>query len=166
MKTMHISLIVAMTDDRVIGVENRLPWQLPADMQWFRRHTLGKPVVMGRKTYESIGKPLPERTNIVVTGDPAYRAPGCRVVHSIDEAIAAADGANELMVIGGASFYEQMLPRADRLYLTVVHADIAGDAWFPPVEAADWQEVERQERAADERNAYALTFRVLARTPR
>jgi dihydrofolate reductase len=104
-----------MADDRVIGIENRLPWKLPADMKWFRRHTLGKPVVMGRKTFESFGgRPLPERLNIVVTRDENYQADGAVVVHNIDEAIAAAGNVEEVMIIGGESFYAQMLPRADR----------------------------------------------------
>lgn len=160
---MRIAIIVAQTDDRVIGIKNRLPWNLPADMQWFRQHTLGKPVIMGRLTYESIGKPLPKRINVVVTRDKAYQAEGCTVVGSIDEALQAVADAKEAMIIGGASFYEQMLPRADRLYLTWVHADIDGDAWFPPIDRSEWQTIERQERTVDEKNQYALTFEVLER---
>jgi dihydrofolate reductase len=164
--TARLSLIVAMTDDRVIGVGNALPWHLPADMQWFRRHTLGKPVVMGRKTYESIGRPLPKRTNVVVSRDAGFRAEGCIVARGVDEALAAVAGAEEVMVIGGASFYTQLLPRADRLYLTLVHAPIVGDAWFPAVDPAAWQEVERVERAADGDNPHPLTFLVLERAVR
>lgn len=160
---MRISIITAMTDDRVIGIENRLPWSLPADMQWFRRHTLGKPVIMGRKTFQSIGRPLPKRTNVVVTGDPAFTAEGCVVVQSIDAALEAAGAVEEVMVLGGASFYEQMLPRADRLYLTEVHATIEGDAWFPAIEPSEWCEIEREERPADADNRYALTFSVWER---
>lgn len=160
---MRIALIVAMTDARVIGVENRLPWRLPADMQWFRRHTLGKPVIMGRKTFQSIGRPLPDRTNVVVSRDRDFSAPGCRVVDSIDAALAATAEAEEVMIIGGASFYEQMLPRVDRLYLTLVHADIEGDARFPEIAPDAWQEAERHERPADAENPYALTFLVLKR---
>ncbi len=161
---MQISIIVAMAENRVIGIENRLPWNLPGDMQWFRRHTLGKPVVMGRKTFESIGKPLPQRHNIVVTSDPGYQAEGCSVVHSIDEALGAADEAAEVMILGGASFYAQMLPRADRLILTLVHAAIEGDAWFPEVAWEQWQEVERERHEPDERNPYPYTFLVLERS--
>ena len=160
---MRVSIIVAMTDERVIGVQNRLPWKLPADMQWFRRHTLGKPVIMGRKTYESLGRPLPERTNVVITRDPDFAADGCVIAHSIDEGLAAVAQEEEVMVIGGAAFYEQMLPRADRLYLTDVHAEIAGDTWFPPVEGSEWREIERLERPADADNPYSLTFRILER---
>ncbi len=159
-----IALIAAMTDDRVIGIENRLPWKLPADMKWFRRHTLGKPIVMGRKTFESFGgKPLPERLNIVITRDRDYRAEGAVVVHDIDAALAAAGDAEEVMIIGGASFYEQMLPRADRLYLTFVHADVEGDAWFPEFDRSQWREVYREDHEADEKNPYAYSFVILER---
>ncbi len=156
---MMISLIWAMDENRLIGVENRLPWKLPADMTWFRRHTLGKPIVMGRKTFDSFGgRPLPERTNIVVTRDKSYQAEGAVVVYSIEEAIAAAGEAEELMIIGGASFYEQMLPRADRLYITQVHGQFEGDAWFPEFSLNGWQEVGREEQGGDEKNAYACSF--------
>ena len=163
---MKISLIAALTDDRVIGIENRLPWKLPNDMKWFRQHTLGKPIIMGRKTFESFGaRPLPERTNIIVTRDPDYHAEGCIVVHSIEAALEAAGDAEEAMIIGGASFYEQMLPRADRMYLTFVHADIEGDAWFPEYDPADWKEVERIDNPADEKNPLPHSFVILERKP-
>jgi len=162
--TRRISLIAAMTDDRVIGIGNRLPWKLPADMRWFRRHTLGKPIVMGRKTFESFGaKPLPERLNIVITRDPDYRAEGAVVVHDIDAALRAAGEADEVLIIGGASFYEQMLPRADRLYLTFVHADIEGDAWFPEFDPSAWHEIHREDHPADEKNPYPYSFVILER---
>jgi dihydrofolate reductase len=163
-RTMIISLIAAMADERVIGINNTLPWKLPADMQWFRKHTLGKPVVMGRKTFESFGgRPLPQRMNIVVTADRDYVAEGVVVVHSIDEALQAAGDVEEVMIIGGASFYEQMLPRADRFYLTKVHGRFEADAWFPEYESYGWHEVEHEEHAVDERNAYAMTFLILER---
>jgi dihydrofolate reductase len=159
---MILSLIWAMTDDRVIGINNSLPWKLPADMRWFRRHTLGKPIVMGRLTFESFGaRPLPDRQNIIVSRDPAYQADGAQVVASIDEAIATAADAEEIMVIGGASLYEQTLPRADRLYMTLVHADVEGDAWFPVFDQGQWREAVREEHAADEKNIYACSFVVL-----
>lgn len=162
----RISLIAAMAEERVIGVENRLPWRLPSDMKWFRRHTLGKPIIMGRNTFESFGaKPLPDRLNIVITRDAAYRADGAVVVHTIDEAIAAAGAVDEVMVIGGASFYAQMLPRADRLYLTFVHTWVAGDAWFPEYDISQWREVEHQDVAADERNPYSHRFCIYERIP-
>jgi dihydrofolate reductase len=161
---MNISLIWAMGDNRVIGLENRLPWKLPADMKWFRQHTLGKPIVMGRKTFESFGgKPLPERKNIVITKDENYTAEGITVVHSIDEALAAAGDVDEVMIIGGMSFYEQMLPRADRLYMTVIHYEFAGDAWFPTFDMSKWHDVERHDHAPDEKNRYSYSFVILER---
>ncbi len=159
-----IALIAAMADNRVIGIENRLPWKLPADMKWFRENTLGKPIVMGRKTFESFGaKPLPQRTNIVITTDRSYRADGAVVVHSIDEALKASGDAPEVMIIGGASFYEQMLPRAGRIYLTVVHHAFHGDAWFPEIDPAHWHETRHVEFKADDKNPYDCAFVVLER---
>lgn len=162
-----ISLIAAMAENRVIGVENRLPWKLPADMKWFRENTLGKPIVMGRKTFESFGaKPLPQRINIVVTSDKNYRVDGAVVVHSIEDALNAAGDAPEVMIIGGTSFYTQMLPRANRIYLTVVHHAFDGDAWFPEFDFPAWREARRVELSADEKNLYDFTFLVLERTAR
>lgn len=159
-----ISLIAAMADDRAIGIDNSLPWKLPADMKWFRRHTLGKPIVMGRKTFESFGaRPLPERTNIVITRDQDYRAEGVVVVHTIDEAIAAAGEVAEVMIIGGESFYQQMLPRADRFYLTQVHGRFEADAFFPDFDMDEWREVAREEHTADEKNEFDCSFIVLER---
>lgn len=161
---MIISLISGMGNDRVIGIENRLPWKLPADMKWFREQTMGKPIIMGRKTFESFGaKPLPGRTNIIITGDPSYQADDCIVVHNIDDAIKAADNAEEIMVIGGASFYEQMLPRADRMYLTEIHETFQGDSWFPAYDESDWHETKRIDCAADEKNRYDYSFVVYER---
>ncbi len=160
---MIISLIAAMGEGRVIGIENRLPWHLPADLKHFRRLTLGKPILMGRKTFDSIGKPLPGRVNIVVSQDRGFHPEGVTVARSIDEAIAAAGDADELMVIGGASFYEQLLPRAQRVYLTEIHHRFEGDAFFPAVNAAAWRETAREEHAADENNPYAHGFVVLER---
>lgn len=161
---MLISLIVAIADDNVIGIENRLPWKLPVDMRWFRLHTLGKPIVMGRKTFESFGgKPLPDRTNIVVTSDTNYKAEGAVVAHSIDEALKLAGDAEEVMIIGGDSFYRQMLPRADLFYLTQVHGKFEADAWFPEFDLNEWKELERTEYPADEANPYACSFIILQR---
>lgn len=159
-----ISIIAAMADDRAIGIDNSLPWKLPADMKWFRRHTLGKPIIMGRKTFESFGgRPLPERTNIVITHDTNYKADGIVVVHSIDEAIAAAGDVAEVMIIGGESFYRQMLPVADRFYLTQVHGRFEADAFFPEFDMNDWHEVAREEHTADEKNEFDCSFIVLER---
>lgn len=160
---MKISLIAAMADNRVIGLNNALPWKLPADMQWFRRQTLGKPIIMGRKTFESFGgRTLPDRTNIVITRDRDYEAGGgVIIVHDIDAALAAAGDVEEVMIIGGASFYAQMLPRAERFYVTQVHGHFEGDAWFPDYEGYDWKEVSREEHAVDDKNAYACSFLIL-----
>jgi len=155
---MKTSIIVAMDSNGVIGKDNELPWHLPADLQHFKKTTMGKPILMGRKTWESIGRPLPGRTNIVITRDSDYQADGCVVVNSIDAAIAAAGEQDEVMVIGGAEFYRQVLPRADTLYLTRIHASFDGDTVFPGLNAADWREVERSDQSADEKNPHDYSF--------
>ena len=160
---MIISLIAGMDKNSLIGQGNRLPWRLPADMKHFRQHTLGKPVLMGRKTFESIGKPLPKRTNIILTRDLDYRADGCIVTHSIEEALKTASDCDELMVIGGASIYELFLPRANRLYLTYVHGCFEGDVYFPAFDLANWQEVKRVDSQPDEKNAHPYSFLFLHR---
>ena len=161
---MMLSLIWAMTDDRVIGIENSLPWKLPADMKWFRQHTLGKPIIMGRKTFESFGaKPLPQRLNIIISRDNQFQAQDAIVVESIPAALERAKEVEEVMVIGGASLYAQTLPLAQRLYMTLVHADIKGDAWFPDFDLNQWREIQRVEHTADEKNPYACTFLILER---
>ena len=161
---MIISMIAALTDDGVIGIENRLPWKLPNDMKWFRQQTMGKPIIMGRKTFESFGgRTLPERTNIIITQDRDYRVEGAVVVHSIDEALEAAGEVEEVMIIGGMSFYEQMLPRAERLYMTLIHARFVGDAWFPEFDLGQWREVSREDHQADDKNAYPYSFVILER---
>lgn len=163
---MRLSLIAAMADNRVIGRDNRLPWRLSADLQHFRRVTMGKPLLMGRRTYESIGRPLPGRHNIVLTRDPAYRAPGCTVVHSLDEALRAASDSEEIMVMGGAELYRQLLARAERLYLTLVHAEVEGDVHFPDIDPGEWREISREDFSADDNNEFDYSFVVLERTHR
>jgi dihydrofolate reductase len=158
-----LSLIAAMAENRVIGRGNALPWRLPADLAHFKRLTLGKPIVMGRRTWESLPGLLPQRRHVVVTRDPAYEAPGAQVVHSIDEALDAASDSPEIMVIGGADLYRQTLPGAGRLYLTQVHARVDGDAFFPDFDPADWREVGRSERPADAANPFDLSFVTLVR---
>ena len=160
---MIISIIAGMDKNRLIGQGNRLPWRLPADMKHFRRHTLDKPVLMGRKTYESIGKPLPKRTNIILTHDRDYQADGCIVTLSIEEALDTASGYEEIMIIGGASIYELFLPRADRLYLTYIHGCFEGDVYFPAFHIADWQEVKRVDCQPDEKNLHPYSFLFLHR---
>lgn len=145
---MRLSLIVAAADNGVIGHEGQLPWHLPPDLKHFKALTLGKPVIMGRKTFESIGKALPGRQNIVLSRDPGYGAPGVRVVRDLESALWAAADVEEIMVIGGAVIFAQALPMADRIYWTEVHADVAGDTVFPPFDRDDWQETAREDVAA------------------
>ncbi len=160
---MRISLIAAMDRNRLIGAENRLPWHLPADLQHFKALTMGKPIIMGRRTFESLGRPLPGRHNIVITRDSAFGAEACTVVHSVEQALAAASRHPEAMVIGGAALYGQLLGRAERLYLTLVDGEFEGDVFFPALAADEWREIERQNRDADVRNPYAFSFVVLER---
>lgn len=160
-----ITLIVAVADNGVIGRENGLPWHLPEDLKRFKRLTLGKPVVMGRRTFESIGRPLPGRHNIVVTRDPEYRREGVTVVHDIGDAERAAGGAEEIMIIGGAELFRLFLPRAGRVHLTRVHGVVNGDVFWPTLDESRWQVVQREELAADERHAYAMTFEIWERRP-
>ncbi|NDU93087.1 MAG: type 3 dihydrofolate reductase [Ferrovum sp.] len=159
----RLSIIVAMTLNRVIGANNHMPWHLPADLAFFKATTLGHPIVMGRKTYESIGHPLPGRRNIVLTRDPAFKAPGCEVVHSIEGSLLQAGEAPEIFVIGGAALYCSTLPVTQRIYLTQIQAEIPGDTYFPEIERAQWQEVARTEKPRDAHNAYDLTFMTLDR---
>ena len=160
---MKLAIIVATDEQGLIGKENDLPWKLSADLQYFRRVTMGKPLIMGRNTHESIGRALPGRKNIVVTKNASYQAEGCCIVHSVDKAIDACDDAEEVMVMGGASLYSQLLPQADRLYLTQVHASLEGDTWFPDWQSTDWQEVSREDHLADDKNDYAYSFIVYDR---
>ncbi|MFT4046138.1 MAG: dihydrofolate reductase [Solimonas sp.] len=159
----HLSLVVAMDQDRLIGKANGLPWRLPDDLKHFRQVTLGKTVLMGRRTWDSLGKPLPGRENWVVSRDPAFAPAGARVFGSLDDALAAHRG-DELMVIGGAELYRQTLPLAQRIYLTEVQARVGdGDAWFPAFDRAAFDELYAQTHAADERHAYPFRFVTLAR---
>lgn len=158
-----LSIIVALGRGRVIGRGNQLPWHLPADLKHFKAVTMGKPVIMGRLTYESIGKPLPGRRNVVITRDAGYSAPGCEVVASPQAALQAVADAGEAMVIGGANLYRQMLPLAGRLYLTLIDAEFEGDTWFPEWNDAEWRETGRDAHEPDERNAYPYTFVELER---
>jgi dihydrofolate reductase len=155
-----ITLVAAMGRNRVIGREGHMPWHLPADLYRFRRLTKGNVVVMGRKTYESIGGPLDERINYVLTRDASYEAPGCEVVHAID-AILEMDG--PVYVIGGGELYRQFLPLAGELRLTRIDAEFDGDRFFPAWDEAEWELVETKTRPKDERNAYDLTFEVYRR---
>jgi dihydrofolate reductase len=157
-----ISLIVAMAQNGVIGRDNALPWRLPADLKRFKAFTLGKTVLMGRKTFESIGRPLHGRDNLVLTRDRRWLASGVIVVHSVEQALAQA-GANELVAIGGAQIYRMLMPFARRIYLTHVHADVPGDTFFPDFDPTQWDDVECRMHPADEEHAYPVTFVTLER---
>lgn len=159
----RLSLVAALGSNRVIGVANRLPWHLPADMKHFRALTMGHPVLMGRKTHESIGRALPGRLNIVLTRDRALRAEGCKVVGSLDEALRCCADVAEAMIIGGASLYAQTLGLAATLHLTCIHHAFEGDEYFPAIDASEWRETERQDFAADEKNLYDFSFMTLVR---
>ena len=154
-----ITLIVAVADNGVIGRDNALPWHLPEDLKRFKRLTMGKPMIMGRKTFESIGKPLPGRRNLLVTRDTNYRLPGVEVVHGADEAIAATADVPEIMVIGGAELFRLFLPLAGRVHLTRVHAKVEGDVKWPPLPGT-WEVTTRERYEADDRHAHAMTFEV------
>jgi len=159
------SLVVAMARNRVIGRDNQLPWRLPADLAYFKRVTMGHPIIMGRRTYESIGRPLPGRLNIVVSRNPQFSAPGCTVVPSLAEAWRAAGDAEEVCVIGGTSIFAEALPAADRIHLTEVEAEVPGDTWFPEFDRGEWTEREVERHAPDERHAYPFRIVVLERRP-
>lgn len=151
----HITLVAAMGRNRAIGRDGQLPWHLPAELQAFKRRTMGKPVVMGRKTWESIGRALPGRQNLVVSRNPALQAEGCQVVASLVEAIETAEGF-EVMVIGGGELYRQALPLASRLVLTIVDAEPRADTWFPEWDASEWMLVASERYAADRDNPLAF----------
>jgi len=165
----RIALIVAVSDNGVIGREGGLPWRISNDLRYFKSVTMGKPVVMGRRTFESIGRPLPGRPNIVVTRTPAFAPEGVAVTGDMDRAIARAvslaeaEGAEEIAIIGGAAVYEAALPRADRLYVTEVHAEIEGDVHFPPLDPAEWREISRERHLAGEKDEYDHSFVVYDR---
>lgn len=158
---MIISLIVAMDRRGVIGRDGALPWRLSGDLRNFKAITMGKPLIMGRKTHESIGRPLPGRQNIVLTRQEGYTAQGCDICHDVEGALAACAGAEEVMVMGGAALYEQFLPRAERIYLTRVRAEVNGDTHFPQFDENAWNQVERQDRQADADNEHPYSFLVL-----
>lgn len=158
-----LALVAAVAENGVIGRDNALPWRLPADLAHFKRLTLDKSIVMGRRTWESLPGLLPRRRHIVLSRDPGYRADGCTVVDSLDAAIAISGGVAELMIVGGAAIYSEAFPRAKRLYLTHVHARIKGDVRFPRWDPAQWREVSRIERAADALNPLGITFLELRR---
>lgn len=153
-----ISLIAAMANNRVIGKDNQMPWHLPADLGHFKAITLGKPIIMGRKTYESIGRPLPGRKNIVISRDKSYKLEGCETASSLEEAITLVSEAEEIMIIGGGNLYAQALPHADKLYLTFIDLDVDGDTRFPKYEDLKLTEIKREKYLKDEKNPYDYQF--------
>lgn len=157
-------MIVAHADNRIIGKDNDMPWHLPADLAYFKKTTLGKPVIMGRKTYDSIGRPLPGRQNIVISRDESLNIEGVEVVQSVEQALAVASGVDEIMVIGGGAIYAHCMPKADKLYITHIDAKIDGDTQFPDYDLEnEWQMLASETRLADEKNAYVLHFNVYQR---
>jgi dihydrofolate reductase len=163
---MKLSVIVALARNGVIGRDGGLPWHLPADLLRFRAITMGKPIVMGRRTHVSIGRVLPGRRNVVLSRDTTFTAPGCEVFASLDSALAALADQAETMIIGGAALYTEALPRAARLHVTEVDAEIAGDVYFPALDRSQWHEVACEKHPADGANPYAYCFRVLDRLNR
>ena len=159
---MRISAICAMSENHVIGKNNQLPWHLPADLAHFKKITWGKPILMGRKTYESIGRPLPGRCNVIITSNNDYQAAGCIIVHSIEQALEATKENDEIFIIGGALLYQKTLPLIQRLYVTLIHQHIEGDTFFPELKQEEWQEVERMDHDADS-NSFSYSFIVLDR---
>ncbi len=160
---MLISGIVAMAQNRVIGKQNQLPWHLPADLKHFKDVTMGKPILMGRKTYDSIGRALPGRCNVIITRDNSLSAPGCIVANSIETALTSVAYEDEVFVIGGAALFQQMLDRIQRFYFTIIHEDIDGDVSFPEIDLKQWQEVSREKFSADQHNPYSFSFVMMDR---
>ncbi|RDC63564.1 dihydrofolate reductase [Adhaeribacter pallidiroseus] len=161
-----IASVFAMSENRVIGKDNQLPWHLPADLKFFKNLTTGHPIIMGRKTFESIGKPLPHRTSIIITRQAGYSPPNCIVLHDVPGAIQEALTINpNVFIIGGAEVLQQALPFIDTMYLTLIHAHFEGDTFYPEIDPAQWQEVSRQNFEADEKNLYPYSFIKLQKSP-
>ena len=158
-----LSLIAAIAKNRVIGDENKLPWHFSADLKHFRRITMGKPIIMGRKTFESLKGPLPGRSNIIISRNKNYKREGCTVFPSSEEALHALKSVEEIMIIGGASLYNQLLPIANRLYLTLIHKDFEGDTFFPIIDFNQWREVERKNFPIDSDLGFSFSFAVYER---
>ena len=155
---MKISIIVAMASNRAIGLNNQMPWHLSADLKKFKAITMGAPILMGRKTHESIGRPLPGRDNIIISRNPDYQAHGCLVFNDIDQALEACQQYDEIFVIGGATFYEVMLPKANSLYLTQIDKVFAGDTYFPKIDGGQWKEVAREDIKGDDSVDFSYSF--------
>ncbi|MRI32551.1 dihydrofolate reductase [Endozoicomonas sp. OPT23] len=166
---MKIAMIAAVAENNAIGINNKMPWYLPGDLRYFKAVTMGKPIIMGRKTFDSLRKPLPGRTNIVITRDKEWTHEGVKVVHTLADAISLAEdvalinGQGEVMVIGGAEIYRLALPQADRLYLTRVYQSFEGDAFFPELDDSEWQEIAREDQHSEDEEPLTFSYLVLDR---
>ena len=160
---MSLSIVVAMDENRLIGKDNKLPWHLPADLAYFKKITTGKSIVMGRKTYDSIGRPLPNRRNIVISRNSKTLITGCEVLTSIDEVLSTTKDEDEVMIIGGASLCEQLLPQVSRLYITKIEGKFDGDVYFPEYDESDWRQVSCESHLPDASNQHPYHFLVLER---
>jgi len=160
---MNVSIVVAMSSNAVIGKSGGLPWHLSADLKHFKSITMGKPIIMGRKTHDSIGKSLPGRENIVLTRDYQYRAEGCSIIHKFNDVYKRCSEVDEVMIVGGSQLYDQVLPLANILYMTEVHGDVEGDTRFPEFDREQWREVQRQDFKANEKNDFDYSFVVFKR---
>ncbi|WP_050615318.1 dihydrofolate reductase [Bacillus testis] len=157
---MIVSMIVAMDEDRVIGKDNKMPWRIPRELQYVKKVTMGHPIVMGRKNYESIGRPLPGRRNLILTRDPDFKADGCEVLHSKDDVYKACQGEDEVFIFGGEQIYKLFLNDCERLYITRIHHSFGGDTFFPEVDLEDWEETYREKGIRDEKNDYDYVYHV------
>ncbi len=160
---MQVSIIVAMDRNRVIGKDDTLPWHISSDLQNFKKITMGKPIIMGRKTHESIGRPLPGRENIILTRDKDYQAEGCTVLNSLEDIFEHCKAVDEIMITGGADIYQLTLDKASKIYLSEVHTEVNGDTFFPELNKNHWMEISREDHKADEKNDYDYSFVVLKR---
>ncbi|HIG64052.1 MAG TPA: type 3 dihydrofolate reductase [Methyloprofundus sp.] len=160
---MKLSLIVAMASNRTIGLDNKMPWHLSADLKKFKKITMGKPIIMGRKTFESIGRPLPGRQNIIISRNSDYQQPGCLVFNDLDSALTSYADMEEVFVIGGATLYKTTLARADRLYITEIQQEFSGDTWFPEINQEQWQVVAREDINNDSSVNFCYRFMIYER---
>ena len=160
---MITSIIVAMDMNRVIGKDNQLPWRLPRELQYVKQTTMGHPIILGRKNYEAIGRPLPGRRNIVMTKDPQFSAEGCEIAHSVEEVYQLCEGEEEIFIFGGEQIYKLFLEKTDKLYVTVIHHEFEGDTFFPEIDYSQWKEISKVQGITDEKNPYTYFYHVYER---
>ncbi|MDZ5473136.1 dihydrofolate reductase [Bacillus sp. 31A1R] len=161
---MIVSIIVAMDVNRVIGKDNNLPWRLPSELQYVKKTTMGHSIIMGRKNYESIGRPLPGRRNIVLTRERAFQAEGCEIAHSKEEVFKLCEGEEEIFIFGGEQIYKLFLPQTEKLYITKIHHEFEGDTFFPEIDYNEWKEVFVEKGITDEKNPYTYYYHIYERT--